>query len=236
MREESIIIVTGASRGVGRETVISLVRDHGKEVLAIARSAQALDALSAELKDAPGRLRTLTADLTSSRLPEDLSEALGERRVSALVNNAGLLLKRDFGQWTAEDMDHLYQVNVVVPLLLVQVLLDRFTGTPTAHVVNIGSMGGVRGTTKFTGLLGYSVSKGGLVTLTECLAEELKERGVRVNCLSLGAVDTEMLREAFPGFEAQVSAAQVGAFVAQFSLEGHNLFNGKVLEVALGTP
>lgn len=236
MSELGIIIVTGASRGVGRATVISLVRDHGREVLAIARSTRSLDVLSEELKDAPGHLRTLTADLTSPALPAQLNAALGNRTVAALVNNAGLLLKRDFGQWTSEDMQQLYQVNVVAPLLLVQTLLHRFSIEPPAHVVNIGSMGGVRGTTKFPGLLGYSVSKGALVTLTECLAEELKEKGVRANCLSLGAVDTEMLREAFPGYQAPVSADRVGEFVARFSLEGHNLFNSKVLEVAVDTP
>ena len=236
MSELGIIIVTGASRGVGRATVISLVRDHGREVLAIARSTRSLDVLAEELKDAPGHLRTLTADLTSPALPAQLNAALGDRTVAALVNNAGLLLKRDFGQWTSEDMQQLYEVNVVAPLLLVQTLLHRFSILPAAHVVNIGSMGGVRGTTKFQGLLGYSVSKGALVTLTECLAEELKEKGVRVNCLSLGAVDTEMLREAFPGYQAPVSADRVGEFVARFSLEGHNLFNSKVLEVAVDTP
>lgn len=236
MTEPGIIIVTGASRGVGRETVISLVRDHGREVLAIARNAQALGTLAAELQDAPGRLRTLTADLTSPSLATELNAALDDRRVAALVNNAGLLLKREFGQWSPEDMRRLYDVNVVAPLMLVQTLMDRLSGDPAAHVVNIGSMGGVRGSAKFPGLLGYSVSKGALITLTECLAEELKGKGIRANCLSLGAVATEMLREAFPGYAAPVTAADVGAFVARFSLDGHNLFNGKVLEVAIGTP
>lgn len=236
MTEPGIIIVTGASRGVGRETVISLVRDHGREVLAVARNAQALGTLTAELHDAPGRLRTLTADLTSPSLTAELNAALDDRRVAALVNNAGLLLKRELGQWSLEDMRRLYEVNVVAPLMLVQTLMDRLVGDPAAHVVNIGSMGGVRGSAKFPGLLGYSVSKGALITLTECLAEELKGKGIRANCLSLGAVATEMLQEAFPGYVAPVTAADVGAFVARFSLDGHNLFNGKVLEVAVGTP
>jgi NAD(P)-dependent dehydrogenase (short-subunit alcohol dehydrogenase family) len=130
----------------------------------------------------------------------------------------------------------LYRVNVVLPLRLVQALLDRLEGRPEGHVVNIGSMGGVQGSSKFPGLLGYSTSKGALVTATECLAEELKDRGVRANCVCLGSVDTEMLRQAFPGYKASMAPGEVGAFLSRFALEGGNLFNGKVLHMATGTP
>lgn len=236
MKEEGLVIVTGASRGVGRATAMALLRDHGRHVLALARDADALGSLQLEAQQAGGRLQTLVLDLASEEAAQQVSDAIGPRRVSALVNNAGLLLKRDLGTWSSEDMLRLYLVNVVAPLLLVQLLADRLAGTPAGHVVNIGSMGGVQGSAKFPGLLGYSASKGALVTVTECLAEELKDRGVSANCLCLGAVDTEMLREAFPGFRAPVAAEEVGAFIARFTLEGAKLFNGKTLQVAVGTP
>jgi short-subunit dehydrogenase len=234
MTHEGIVVVTGASRGVGRAAVRELVRVHGRRTLAVARDAAALANLREELSGA--LLETCVLDLASPGAPKALVAAVAGRTVSALVNNAGSLLKRDFGAWTSEELHGLYHVNVAVPLLLAQALLHQLEAARPGHVVNIGSMGGVQGSVKFPGLLGYSTSKGALVTLTECMAEELKERGVRVNCLCLGAVDTEMLREAFPGFQAPVSADDMGAFVARFSLEGRNLFNGNVLEVALGTP
>jgi short-subunit dehydrogenase len=202
--------------------------------MAVARDAAALATLRDEIADP--LLETLVLDLASPNAPSVLAMAVEGRPVVALVNNAGLLLKRDFGAWSIDDMRRLYQVNVVTPLMLVQALVEQLGSSDPGHVVNIGSMGGVQGSVKFQGLLGYSTSKGALVTLTECMAEELKDRGVRVNCLCLGAVDTEMLREAFPGFQAPVTAEEMGAFVARFSLEGRNLFNGKVLQVATGTP
>jgi short-subunit dehydrogenase len=202
--------------------------------MAVARDAAALATLRDEIADP--LLETLVLDLASPNAPSVLAMAVEGRPVVALVNNAGLLLKRDFGAWSIDDMQRLYQVNVVTPLMLVQALVEQLGSSDPGHVVNIGSMGGVQGSVKFQGLLGYSTSKGALVTLTECMAEELKDRGVRVNCLCLGAVDTEMLREAFPGFQAPVTAEEMGAFVARFSLEGRNLFNGKVLQVATGTP
>jgi 3-oxoacyl-[acyl-carrier protein] reductase len=236
MKDNGIIIVTGASRGVGRATALALVRDHGRHVLALARDRNALIGLAQEAQGAKGALETLALDLAGAEAEHVLSDAVGARRVRGLVNNAGLLIKRELGQWSASDMLSLYQVNVVAPLLLVQRLADRLAGEPPGHVVNIGSMGGVQGSSKFPGLLGYSASKGALVTVTECLAEELKDRRIRANCLCLGAVDTEMLREAFPGYQAPVRSTDMGAYVARFVLEGANLFNGKVLHVATSTP
>ncbi|KXK40017.1 MAG: dehydrogenase, partial [Bacteroidetes bacterium OLB9] len=142
-----------------------------------------------------------------------------------------------FGEWTLQDLHDLFLVNAHQPFLLAAGSggpAER--AMPPGHVVNIGSMGGVQGSAKFPGLAGYSASKMALAGLTECMAEELRERGVRCNCLALGAVDTAMLREAFPGYQAPVTAEAMGAEVARFLLEGHKYFNGKVLPMALSTP
>lgn len=72
--------------------------------------------------------------------------------------------------------------------------------------------------------------------MSECLAEEWKDTTVRCNCLCLGAVDTDMLREAFPGYVAPVSVGTMGGYIAAFLLDGHNLLNGKVLPLSLSTP
>ena len=97
-------------------------------------------------------------------------------------------------------------------------------------------MGGIQGSMKFPGLAAYSSSKGALITLMELLAEEFKDKDLAFNTLALGAVQTEMLNEAFPGYQASVTAETMGAYVGQFVVSGHDLYNGKVLQVSNSTP
>jgi NAD(P)-dependent dehydrogenase (short-subunit alcohol dehydrogenase family) len=97
-------------------------------------------------------------------------------------------------------------------------------------------MGGYQGASKFPGLSAYSSSKGALANLSECLAEEFKEDGIKVNCLALGAVQTEMLEAAFPGFQAPVSPVQMACHILNFAESGHTVYNGKVLPVSVSTP
>lgn len=236
MSGKEIIIVTGASRGVGRAVVTSFVNDHGRSVLAIARDAYALQELERECETAPGDLQILAVDLTVPSSIEAVRKATAGRRVAALVNNAGLLIKRSADQWASDDLQRIFSTNVFAPLMLIQALASQLKGDPAGHVVNIGSMGGFQGSVKFPGLAAYSASKAALANLTECLAEEWKGEGVRFNCLALGSVDTDMLREAFPGFRSPTSSGEMGAFIARFALEGHRQFNGKVLPVAVSTP
>ena len=82
----------------------------------------------------------------------------------------------------------------------------------------------------------YSSSKGAVSILTELLAEEFKETGPFVNALALGAVQTEMLSEAFPGLDVPMDAKTMAAYIAQFALTGHRFYNGKVLPVSNTTP
>jgi NAD(P)-dependent dehydrogenase (short-subunit alcohol dehydrogenase family) len=233
---EGTIIVTGASRGIGRATVRALVLDHGRSVLAVSRDRIALESLEVECSIGPGMLRTLSSDLTRDGAISEVLGTIRDHRVMGLVNNAGLLIKRPIGEWKIEDLGHLFRANLFVPLLLSQALASQLDGDPPGHVVNLGSMGGFQGSVKFPGLAGYSSSKAALANLTECLAEEWKGRGIRCNCLAIGAVDTAMMREAFPGYRAPVTADEAGAFVARFALEGHRMFNGKILPMALSTP
>ena len=104
------------------------------------------------------------------------------------------------------------------------------------HVVTVSSMGGVQGSMKFPGLSAYSSSKGAVITLTELLAEEYKETGPSFNVLALGAVQTEMLEEAFPGYKAPVTALEMATYIKDFALTGQKLYNGKLLQVSNSTP
>jgi NAD(P)-dependent dehydrogenase (short-subunit alcohol dehydrogenase family) len=97
-------------------------------------------------------------------------------------------------------------------------------------------MGGVQGSSKFPGLSAYSSSKGATVILTELLAEEFKKTGPAFNSLALGAVQTEMLEEAFPGYQAPLNAAQMAEYIVDFALNGHQFYNGKVLPISSSTP
>jgi NAD(P)-dependent dehydrogenase (short-subunit alcohol dehydrogenase family) len=75
-----------------------------------------------------------------------------------------------------------------------------------------------------------------VVGITECFAEELKERKISVNCLCLGSVQTEMFSAAFPSFNAALKPEEMGAYIARFALEGNKFFNGKIIPVSSTTP
>ncbi|MEQ8707189.1 MAG: SDR family oxidoreductase [Phaeodactylibacter sp.] len=226
------IIITGASRGIGRDTALQLAKD-GHRVLALSRNEAALKALQQEAGD---NLHYLAYDITSpdARPLLEIVEPWGT--VDALINNAGYLLNKPFHETTGTDWENVMGVNFHGAVHLLQMLRPFLQAAEKAHVLNIGSMGGYQGSSKFPGLLAYSVSKAAIATLTECLAEEWKDSGVCVNCLALGAVQTEMLAAAFPGMQAPVSSSQMGGFLSYFALQGHHFFNGKVLPVSVSTP
>ena len=155
-------------------------------------------------------------------------------QVDILINNAGSLINRPFAQTTLEDFKNVYNTNVFGVAELTRLVIP-FMGS-SGHVVNISSMGGVQGSAKFAGLSAYSSSKGALITLTELLAEEYKDTGPSFNVLALGAVQTEMLEAAFPGYKAPIIAKDMAAYIFEFSKTGQQFYNGKLLQVSSSTP
>ena len=125
-------------------------------------------------------------------------------------------------------------MNVFTPFRLLRDLLPYFSDQ--SHTVNISSVGGVQGSVKFSGLSAYSSSKGALTILTECLAEEFKETNHRFNALAIGAVQTEMLEKAFPGYKAPLSSQEMAKYIVRFALEDGIYYNGKILNVSSSTP
>ena len=154
--------------------------------------------------------------------------------IDILINNAGSLINKPFAETTDEEFESVYRVNVFSVASLTRHFLQIIN--PKGHVVNISSMGGIQGSLKFPGLSAYSSSKGALITLTEMLAEEYAKTGPSFNALALGAVQTEMLAEAFPGYEAPLTAEQMGSYILDFALNGNQFYNGKVLPVSSSTP
>lgn len=228
------VIVTGASRGIGRELVSFFSEKEGMRVIALSAHPEKLRLLQKKRKN----LFCVAADLSSGQSIQRMADNIRAitNEVSILINNAGHLVNKPFHKITATELEQSYRINVMAPFLLAQQLAPLMGKKKRAHIVNIGSMGGFQGSVKFPGLSAYSSSKGALSVLTECLAEELKDRNISANCLCLGAVNTEMLRAAFPGYKAPTTAKQMASFIGNFALTGHSNFNGKVLPVSLSTP
>jgi short-subunit dehydrogenase len=227
------IIITGASRGIGKHLAITLAESKKHKIILISRNEERLNEICRESGN--DNMIPIAFDLVNGEY-SDLSKRIRNLmpEINILINNAGSLINKKFGQLTAEDFDYLMHANVRSAFLLTKALLPLFE--TNAHILNIGSMGGYQGSAKFPGLSLYSASKGALAVLSECMAEELKEHHVIVNCLALGAAQTEMLAEAFPGYKAPLSAKQMAAYIADFALNGGKYYNGKILPVSLSTP
>lgn len=232
------IIITGASSGVGFEAALELIlKDHHK-VIVLARSQNKLSRLQ-EIANSlnPGcTIYPVAFDLVHDDY-NDLKSFINSRfdgRVDILINNAGALINKPFNQLDEMDFVDMMQTNFLAHVRITQALLPMMGAG--SHIVNIGSMGGVQGSAKFKGLAAYSASKAALHNFTETLAEELADRKISVNCLALGSAQTEMLEQAFPGYESPVMAFEMGKYIADFAVTGNKFFNGKILPVAVTTP
>jgi len=223
------IIITGTSRGIGFE-MAKLFAKKGHNVLSLSRNEKPVKALEFE------NVEAFSFDITSA---EDITKVADYveknwKQVDVLINNSGYLVNKPFSEITSEDFKESYEVNVFGVANLTKAMLPFMK--KMGHVVNVSSMGGIQGSVKFPGLSAYSSSKGALITLTELLAEEYKESGPSFNVLALGAVQTEMLEEAFPGYEAPLSAIEMAEYIMDFSLNGNKFYNGKILQVSSSTP
>ena len=221
------IIITGAGRGIGKATAL-LAASKGNQVYAISRTIDDLKGIE--------NIQPFSVDLTN---PDGITSFCKELAttgvlIDVLINNAGKLENIPFKETAFDIFESVFKVNVFGLAELTRQLLPMIN--PKGHVVNISSIGGVQGSSKFPGLAAYSSSKGAVITLTELLAEEFKETGPAFNALAFGAVQTEMLEEAFPGYEAPLSAAEMGSYLLNFALTAHQFYNGKVLPISSGTP
>jgi len=223
------VVITGTSRGIGYE-LVKLFTDAGFNVLALSRNVAPISNMNLS------GCNIFPFDITDSNDIQSASKFVAKnwKEVDILINNSGALLNKPFAETSIDEFKSIYDVNVFGLAALTKAMLPFMN--KESHVVNISSMGGIQGSMKFPGLSTYSSSKGALITLTELLAEEYKEKGPSFNVLALGAVQTEMLEEAFPGYKASISAIQMAKYIMQFSINGQQLYNGKVLQVSNSTP
>jgi NAD(P)-dependent dehydrogenase (short-subunit alcohol dehydrogenase family) len=222
------IIITGTSRGIGLELALQFA-NAGHTVIALSRNIP-------QILIENSNITCLSVDLSKevdlTQVEQFLTASV--KKIDAIVHNAGALLLKPFDQTTSEEFENIYKVNVFGVANLTRVCLPFLTSG--SHVVTISSMGGIQGSMKFAGLSAYSSSKGAVITLSELLAEEYKERGIAFNVLALGSVQTEMLEEAFPGYKAPLTSTEMANYIFDFTLTGNKYYNGKVLQVSSSTP
>jgi len=223
------VVITGTSRGIGFE-LAKMFANNGHKVLAISRNTEPLSALNHK------NISVISVDISKSTDLEKVTDFIRNKwkQVDILIHNAGKLINKPFTDLTPDDFLEVYKVNVFGVAELTKNLIPFLQ--KGSHVVTISSMGGIQGSMKFPGLAAYSSAKGAVITLSELLAEEYKEQQIAFNVLALGAVQTEMLEEAFPDYKAPLSAEEMASYIYDFSLTGNKFYNGRVLQVSSTTP
>ena len=233
------VLITGGSRGIGYEIVKQFAADANNYVVVFSRNIDKLAQLKQECAQLyKNNIHVYKVDFNSPALHQEIKNILAKenKHFHVLINNAGVLINKPFHEITTSDWQTIFTANLFAPATLIKEVTNRNNNNEQTHIVNIGSMGGFQGSVKFAGLSAYSSSKAALANLTEVLAEEYKDTNIKINCLALGSVQTEMLQEAFPDYQAKVSAKQMATYIHQFALTGATLFNGKILPVSVTTP
>ena len=222
------IIITGTSRGIGYKMALQFA-NAGHQVLAISRKTPQV---LIEHKN----ITCLAINISDENQLQQVHNFVLKtwKKVDVLIHNAGSLLHKNFTEITTQEFQNIYKVNVFAVAELTKICIPFME--KGSHVVTISSMGGIQGSVKFAGLSAYSSSKGAVITLSELLAEEYKEQQIAFNVLAIGAVQTEMLAEAFPDYKAPLSAQEMANYIYDFSLTGNKFYNGKVLQVSSTTP
>ncbi len=225
------IVVIGSSRGIGKALVKHFAQNPDDHVYALSRDIF----LMKKNFEGLNNVTPIELDLHAETLAFDLNKiVLSLPSIDILVNNAGFLVNKPFTELSFYEIQKSYQINVIAVMQTVQAFLPLME--KGAHIVNISSIGGFQGSVKFPGLTAYSTSKAALVSFTEMFAEEYKDSTIRMNCLCLGSVQTEMLEEAFPGYKALVTPSQMAEYITHFAHTAHNWMNGKIIPVSLTTP
>ncbi|HBC80227.1 MAG TPA: short-chain dehydrogenase [Bacteroidales bacterium] len=229
------IIINGGSKGIGREVVLHLAKVKDNQILVTGRNEAMLKELQMECVNE--NVSYLKMDISElSKGIEAVKDQIYNRFsvVDILINVAGSLIVGEFMKLTDPDSRKMMETNFFGPATFIRLLVPLMPAG--SHIVNISSMGGFQGSSKYRGLSVYSASKAALSCLSECLAGELSDSGISVNCLALGSVQTGMFENAFPGFKAPLGSKEMAEFISYFAVNGHKYFNGKVLPVAVSNP
>jgi NAD(P)-dependent dehydrogenase (short-subunit alcohol dehydrogenase family) len=183
-------LVTGASRGIGRATALALAKEGAQVLIHYSSGAKEAESVVAEIRKGEGRAQAIAADLAmpdgAHKLAKEVRSIIGDR-LDILVANAGISKNATIEDTTVEDFDKLYAVNVRAPFFLVQQLLPIFgEGSSVILLSSLAAHASV-GT-----IAAYAATKGAIDTLVKHFAAALGPRGIRVNAVAPGVVETDM--------------------------------------------
>jgi NAD(P)-dependent dehydrogenase (short-subunit alcohol dehydrogenase family) len=224
------VVITGAGRGIGFD-LCSVFSELGHQVVAISRSEfpQSKSHLIHPIKGDISHSKAVVQEIESKFPAINID-------LRILIHNAGLLINKPFNDLSEVEIAAMNSVNYLSPLMLTQSLMPWLNAVPNAHVVYLSSMGGFQGSVKYPGLAVYGSTKAAGASLMEGLAAENSSNNLIFNSLSLGAVDTDMLKEAFNVEVPSVSIREMTNYVAKFALEAFRVINGQNIPVTLGNP
>ena len=220
------IVVTGTSSGIGHQICIQAAKMNF-HVISVSRNIE-------PMKDIGG-IESFAIDITNKDSVDEFIANLKSKKIKIdiLINNAGYLVSELFGDTTYDSFKKTFDVNVFGLAEITRSLIPIINSD--GHVINISSIGGVNGSKKFPGLSAYSSSKAAVIALTEVLAEE-HQNGPSFNVLALGAVQTKMLKEAFPDYNVDTKPEEMAKYILDFAINGNKLFNGKLISVSNSNP
>jgi NAD(P)-dependent dehydrogenase (short-subunit alcohol dehydrogenase family) len=220
-----VAIVTGASSGIGRRAA-EMLASRGARVAIFARSGEQLAHIAAPFGAQMIAVEGDVADLAHvERLFAATESRLGHCDV--LINNAGMIDPAPLIDTTLEEWRRMFAVNVDGIFLTCRRALPSMIERRSGAIVNVASISGVPGPEKFPGWVSYCASKGAVISLTEALAVEVKEHGVRVNAVSPGSVDTDMWAAASGGAPAEMTADEVAEMILFLASERSRPMNGQ---------
>jgi short-subunit dehydrogenase len=229
------ILITGASKGIGRAIALEFCKKGKHSLFLVARNKSLLNELKRQCAEVNPDCIIIDYqfDMANVSMVGQLAEKISHdaHKIDILINNAGTLVNKNFLKISETEISYIFNVNFFAPAALIRSLMPAFLKAGRSHIVNIGSMGGFQGSSKYPGLSFYSASKAAIGVLSECLAEEFKDSGVIINCLALGAVQTEMFSDAFPGAKANISPEEMGEYIVNFALNSDRRVNGKIIPV-----
>jgi NAD(P)-dependent dehydrogenase (short-subunit alcohol dehydrogenase family) len=225
------VVIVGASRGIGKALVENFAKRDDFKIIALSRNLEKMQAEFTLYSNVNCFEFDLEKDVKNQA--EKIFTLIG--KVDYLINNAGFLVNKPFEEISSLELQKSYQINLFGVFESVQAIIPHLNPT-SSHIVNISSMGGFQGSMKFAGLSAYSTSKAALCSFTELFSEEYKNSTIAMNCICLGSVQTEMLEEAFPGYQAPLNPAQVSEYISDFAMNAHKYMKGKIIPLSLTNP